>query len=151
MCNHWHPLHRSHAHGWVLLSVLSLLRQLWREDVPEADVVHPLSQENALLGFIHHHNHHPVSVSETRSLACVSGGLTTSSLCSIGNVTMFYGNEAFKVNIEQGPRELNRAINNIRTYLTAVPQVRERVRVWSPPIDTAFPLNCVLQIIGALE
>lgn len=66
--NHRRPLHRSHAHRRALLSVLSLLRQLRREDVPEADVVHPLSQADALLGFVPHHNHHPVSVSEdTRS------------------------------------------------------------------------------------
>lgn len=64
MCNHRRPLHRSHAHSRVLLSVLSLLRQLRREDVPEADAVHPLSQEIALLWFTHHHNHHPVSVFE---------------------------------------------------------------------------------------
>lgn len=131
MCNHRRPLHRSHAHSRHLLSVLPLLRQLRREDVPEADVVHPLPQEDALLGFIHHHNRHPVSVSKTHSPACVSGGLTPSSLCSIGNVPMFYGNEVLNENIEQGPLELNRTMSNIRTFLTAVPHVRERERLES--------------------
>lgn len=147
MCNHRHPLHRSHAHRRVLLSVLSLLRQLRREDVPEADAVHPLFQENALLGLIYHHSHHPVSVSKPHGPVCLSGGLTPSSWCSIGNVIMFYGNQALKVNMEEGPLELNRTVNNIRSFLTAVPQVR----VWSPPIDTVFPLNSVLRVIGAIE
>lgn len=52
---------------------------------------------------------------------------------------MFYGNEVLKTNIEQGRLELDRTINNIRTFLTAVPEVR----VWTLPIDTAFPLNCL--------
>lgn len=64
---------------------------------------------------------------------------------------MFYGNEALKANIKEGPLELNRTMNNIRTFLTTVPQVRESLRVWSPAIDTAFPLNCVLQVTGATE
>lgn len=52
---------------------------------------------------------------------------------------MFYGNEVLKTNIEQGRLELDRTINNIRTFLTAVPEVR----VWTLPIDTAFRLNCL--------
>lgn len=74
MCNHRRPLHHSHAHRRAHLSLLPLLRQLWREDVPEADIVHPLSQENALLGFIHHHHHHPVSLPETHGPALPSLG-----------------------------------------------------------------------------
>lgn len=62
MCSHWHPVHRFDARSWFLLGVLSLLRQLWREDVPEADVRHSLSQKNPLLERIHHHSHYPVSV-----------------------------------------------------------------------------------------
>lgn len=49
---------------------------------------------------------------------------------------MFYGNEVLKTNIEQGRLELDRTINNIRTFLTAVPEV-------SLPIDAAFRLNCL--------
>ena len=135
MCNHWWPLHRSHAPSRVLRSVLPLLWQLWREDVPEADVVHPLVQDNALLGLISHHSHHPVSVSRTRSPGCSSAGLTSSSSCSIGNVLMFYANQALKVNIKQGPLELNRTMENIRTFLTAVPEVR----VWSPAVNPFTP------------
>lgn len=40
---------------------------------------------------------------------------------------MFYGNEALKTNVKQSPLELNKTINNIRIFLSSVPQVRERV------------------------
>lgn len=136
MCRHRHHLHRPHAPSRVLPRVLSLLRQLRWEDVPEADIVHPLSQENALLEFIPHHNRHPVSVSNTHThtTACIYGGLTTLPLCSIGNICMFQSNNALNENIDQAPLNLNRTINNIRTFLSAVPQVRERMSGVRPSV-----------------
>lgn len=62
VCGHWHRLHRPNAPSWPLSGVLSLLRQLWRQDATGADVVHRLSQEGSLLEHIRHHGHYPVSV-----------------------------------------------------------------------------------------
>ncbi|KAM8859058.1 prominin-2 isoform 2-T3 [Spinachia spinachia] len=59
VCSHWHRVHRSDAHSWFLLGVLSLLWQLWWEDVPETDSLHSLSQNNSLLDCVCHHSHHP--------------------------------------------------------------------------------------------
>lgn len=64
---HRRRVHRPDALGWHPVGVLSLLRQLRREDAAEAEVVHQLSQECSLLGHVRHDSHHPVS-------ACVSAG-----------------------------------------------------------------------------
>lgn len=64
---HRRRVHRPDALGWHPVGVLSLLRQLRREDAAEAEVVHQLSQECSLLGHVRHDSHYPVS-------ACVSGG-----------------------------------------------------------------------------
>lgn len=63
---HRRRVHRPDALGWHPVGVLSLLRQLRREDAAEAEVVHQLSQEGSLLGHVRHDSHYPVS-------ACVSG------------------------------------------------------------------------------
>lgn len=76
-------------------------------------------------------------------------GLMSLSLCSIGNIIMFQGNQALKENINQGLPSVTETVNNIRTFLNAVPQVWERA--WSPPIDTGFPLICILQVRGTIE
>lgn len=44
---------------------------------------------------------------------------------SAGNICMFKSNEALKVSMDRSPVELNKTIDNINTFLTAVPQVRE--------------------------
>ena len=62
VCGHRRPVHCPDAAGRFLPGVLPLLWQLWREDVPEADVLHWLSQKNLLLECIHHYSHYPVSV-----------------------------------------------------------------------------------------
>ncbi|XP_070772118.1 prominin-2 isoform X2 [Enoplosus armatus] len=46
----------------------------------------------------------------------------TTVIILAGNICMFRSNEAFNVNVDQGPVELNRTIGNIHTFLTAVPQ-----------------------------
>ena len=40
VCGHRRRVHCPHAPGGFLPGVLPLLWQLWREDVPEADVLH---------------------------------------------------------------------------------------------------------------
>lgn len=62
VCCHRCPLYHHHAHCGSHPGVLPLLWKLWREDVPEANVLHSLSQENSLLERLHHHSHYLVSV-----------------------------------------------------------------------------------------
>lgn len=62
MCSNRCLVHRSDAHRRPLLGVLSMLWQLRREDVPEANVLHSLSQKSSLLECVRHHSHYPVSV-----------------------------------------------------------------------------------------
>uniref|UniRef100_H3C2H3 Prominin 2 n=1 Tax=Tetraodon nigroviridis TaxID=99883 RepID=H3C2H3_TETNG len=50
------------------------------------------------------------------------GLFLTTIIILIGNATMFYGNEALKTNVKQSPLELNKTINNIRIFLSSVPQ-----------------------------
>lgn len=57
-------------------------------------------------------------------------------VCSAGNICMFRSNEALNVSMDQSPAELNKTLDNINTFLGAVPQVREtllvlEVRVWA--------------------
>jgi len=47
-------------------------------------------------------------------------------ICSAGNVCMFMSNTDIKVSVDQSQVELNKSINNIHSYLTSVPQVREK-------------------------
>ncbi|TNN00014.1 hypothetical protein fugu_013046 [Takifugu bimaculatus] len=46
----------------------------------------------------------------------------TTIIILIGNICMFQSNKALNENIDQGPLNLNRTINNIRTFLSSVPQ-----------------------------
>ncbi|XP_011601630.2 prominin-2 isoform X1 [Takifugu rubripes] len=46
----------------------------------------------------------------------------TTIVILIGNICMFQSNKALNENIDQGPLNLNRTINNIRTFLSSVPQ-----------------------------
>ncbi|XP_069000824.1 prominin-2 [Embiotoca jacksoni] len=46
----------------------------------------------------------------------------TTIIILAGNVCMFKSNEAIKVSVDQSPVELSNTINNIHTFLTAVPQ-----------------------------
>lgn len=61
---HRHRVHRPDALGWHRVGVLSLLRQLRREDAAEAEVVHWLSQEGSLLEHVPHDCYYPVSAGE---------------------------------------------------------------------------------------
>lgn len=61
--SHWDSVHRADARRWFLRGLLSLLWQLWWEDVPEADILHQLPQEESLLHCVCDHNHHLVSTS----------------------------------------------------------------------------------------
>lgn len=45
-------------------------------------------------------------------------------VCRAGNICMFKSNEDLKVGVDQSIEELNKAIDNIQTFLTVVPQVR---------------------------
>ena len=47
------------------------------------------------------------------------------SFYSAGNICMFASNEAVKVSVDETPVQLNKTLDNIKTFLTAVPQVRE--------------------------
>ncbi|TNN71786.1 Prominin-1-A [Liparis tanakae] len=46
----------------------------------------------------------------------------TTVILLAGNICMFKSNEAIKVSVDQSQLELNRTINNIHSFLTAVPQ-----------------------------
>uniref|UniRef100_A0AAV2JK17 Prominin-1-A-like n=1 Tax=Knipowitschia caucasica TaxID=637954 RepID=A0AAV2JK17_KNICA len=46
----------------------------------------------------------------------------TTVIILAGNICMFRSNEAFKVSVDKSTVELNKAINNISTFITAVPQ-----------------------------
>ncbi|KAM9344897.1 prominin-2 [Symphorus nematophorus] len=46
----------------------------------------------------------------------------TTVIILAGNICMFKSNEALKVSVDQSPEEINKTINNINTFLTAVPQ-----------------------------
>lgn len=59
---HRDPVHRPHAHSWILPGLLPLLWQLRWEDVPGAVILHSPLQENTLLVCIRHHHHYLVSV-----------------------------------------------------------------------------------------
>ncbi|KAK0135621.1 Prominin-1-A [Merluccius polli] len=45
-----------------------------------------------------------------------------------GNVCMFKSNEAFKVSVDSGQREIVKTIDNIQTYITNVPQGQRAAR-----------------------
>ncbi|XP_072293589.1 prominin-2 [Eucyclogobius newberryi] len=51
----------------------------------------------------------------------------TTVIILAGNVCMFRGNQAFKVSVENSTVELNKAFNNIKTFITAVPQQAQSV------------------------
>lgn len=46
-------------------------------------------------------------------------------VCSAGNICMFESNRALNVSVDQGPEGVSKILDNINTFLTAVPQVRE--------------------------
>ncbi|XP_018539764.1 prominin-2 [Lates calcarifer] len=46
----------------------------------------------------------------------------TTVIILAGNICMFKSNEDLKVSVDQGPTQLNAMLNNIHTFLTAVPQ-----------------------------
>lgn len=57
------------APSWPFFCLLSLLRQLWREDAAEADVIHRLSPEDPLLEHVFHDSCYFVSM-----WVCFAGG-----------------------------------------------------------------------------
>ncbi|KAM7385625.1 hypothetical protein PAMP_001700 [Pampus punctatissimus] len=64
---------------------------------------------------------------QTSSIHCCRRTLywsafVTTVIILAGNICMFRSNEALKVNVDQSTVELNKTIDNIHTYLTAVPQ-----------------------------
>lgn len=150
MCRHRHHLHRPHAPSRVLPRVLSLLRQLRWEDVPEADIVHPLSQENALLEFIPHHNRHPVSVSNTHTHYSMH-------LWWSDNIAPVQHWEHLHVPKQQRPQREHRpgSAESQQDYKQHphLPQRRasgKGANVWSPSIRTGF-LWTFLQVVGVIE
>lgn len=62
VCCHRRSVHHPDAHRWSPPGLLSLLWQLWWEDVPEANILHSLSQENPLPERVGNHNHYLVSI-----------------------------------------------------------------------------------------
>lgn len=44
---------------------------------------------------------------------------------SAGNICMFKSNENLKVSVNQSPGQLSKTVDNINTFITAVPQVRD--------------------------
>lgn len=49
--------------------------------------------------------------------------------CSAGNICMFRSNEAFRRSVDGGVEGIDKTIENIQEFLSAVPQVRE-----APPL-----------------
>lgn len=45
--------------------------------------------------------------------------------CSAGNICMFISNEKLKASVDHSPQQLNKTIDNINTFVTAVPKVRD--------------------------
>uniref|UniRef100_A0A3B4VL67 Prominin 2 n=1 Tax=Seriola dumerili TaxID=41447 RepID=A0A3B4VL67_SERDU len=63
------------------------------------------------------------------------GAFVTTVIILAGNICMFRSNEALNVSVDQSPVKLNTTLDNIHTFLTSVPQVRETLLNTSVQLD----------------